>query len=435
MYKIILNLHLFDDVINRTSDSGLTPEMKTYYSKQLIRLMSPKLLHGKWAKKYTIPPKSGMIIEMRRIGTLPKALTAISEAVLPTGGTIAVTAITATLEQYGYFIKYSDLLDLVAIDPMLEEFTSALANQAGRTKDTLTREIVQGGTSRLFAPIVSGGSETPVLLRSSITTNAKLTCAMIREMVAYLKRVDAPQINGVYPIIIHTDVAMDLQADSDWKEAHKYNDAKAIWQGYLGEYGGAEFYETTEAKIIGPDWIFGNADSGGVARMTLHVALDGTGSTNIFPNETITAAQAAELTARIAAAAEDGDTVDLYVGGNLCTLVSVTAGAADTGKFVVNETVKNVAADAVICGTGAGSDGSAVYCSLMLGDGAYAETNLESAGLDFIVKPTTSGGAENALNQYGSVGWKMLHVAKRLVETYMIRCEHSASYGASAVSN
>lgn len=428
--KIVLDLHLFD-TITVTGDSGMTAEMKTFYSKDLIRLASPKLVHGQFAKMYTIPPNSGKIIEMRRVGILPKATTALNEGTAPLGNSVDVTAITATIDQYGDYIRFSDMVDLVAIDPMLEEFTAALANQAGRTKDTLTREELAGGSTRIFAPIVSGETTTPVLLRSSITTNALLTPAMLREMVAYLKRVDAPTINGKYPIIIHTDVAMDLQADTEWKEAHKYTDSEAIWNGYIGSFAGAIVHESTEAKIIGPDWIFGDADNDGVCRLTLYTALTGGGSVDIYPYETISTAQAAELTAKIAA----GTAPQIYVGGNLRTLASVTAGAVTVGKLTVTEAVDDVAQGGMICGASAGSNGSAVYCSIMVGEGAYGETKLEGAGLEFIVKPVTSGGADNPLNQRGSAGWKMAHVAKRLVEQYIVRCEHSASYGLSAVSN
>lgn len=65
-----------------------------------------------------------------------------------------------------------------------------------------------------------------------------------------------------------------------------------------------------------------------------------------------------------------------------------------------------------------------VYLSLLIADKAYATVSVRGkGGTEMIYKPLNSGGVENALNQKGSIGWKMYCGAKILNELFMVRLE------------
>ena len=65
---------------------------------------------------HIFPKNGGKTIEFRKYSPLAKATTPITEGVTPNGNKLNVTAITATIAQYGDWIQLSDLLDLTAID-------------------------------------------------------------------------------------------------------------------------------------------------------------------------------------------------------------------------------------------------------------------------------------------------------------------------------
>lgn len=68
--------------------------------------------------------------------------------------------------------------------------------------------------------------------------------------------------------------------------------------------------------------------------------------------------------------------------------------------------------------------GTNVYLALLLAEKAYASVSVRGkGGTEMIFKPLTSGGVENALNQKGSIGWKMYCGAKILNELFMVRLE------------
>ena len=136
---------------NTTGSNDLSPEMKTFYDKALLKFARPNLVHDQFAQKRNIPKNGGKTIEFRRYSQLPKALTPLTEGVTPTGQNLNGTALTATVAQYGGYITLSDLLILTAIDNNLMEAIELLGDQAGRTLDTITREVLVSGTNVIYA--------------------------------------------------------------------------------------------------------------------------------------------------------------------------------------------------------------------------------------------------------------------------------------------
>lgn len=103
--------------------------MKTFYEKQLIETAQPALVHDQFGTQYPIPKNGGKTIEFRKIDSLPKALTQLTEGVTPQGNKLNVSKVIAEVGQYGDFVPISDMLDLTAIDPMMVETTKRLAGR------------------------------------------------------------------------------------------------------------------------------------------------------------------------------------------------------------------------------------------------------------------------------------------------------------------
>lgn len=432
--KIVLDLRMFDAGVQTTALSApgndLSPEVKTYYDKLLIVSAQPQLVHDQFAQKRDIPKGGGKTIEFRRFTPLKKQLTPLVEGVTPEGQQLDVSRLEATVEQYGGYVMASDMLELTAIDNIGVETTELLGSQAGRTLDTITRDVLCGGTQVIYAPeIQADGSEEPTLAREEINSNCRLTVKLLYEAARALKAMNAPKVDGQnYVAIVGQDVAYDLMVhDKMWRDVHTYSGAEEIFTGELGMIAGFRFVESTEAKVIAPEPICALLPP----RLSLGTALDSTGSTDILPDSAIDAGLASAINQDIG----EGKEYNIYVGGTKARVVSVTGGAAGTAKLTVDQTVKNVPAGAVICGDGAGADGSAVYCVLCLGKDAYGSTSIEGGGLEHIFKPKGSAGTADPLNQRWSMGWKATKAAERLVEENLVRIECGSSFSDRAVSN
>ena len=242
-----INLQLFAELnTNVTGDANLSAENKTFYDMNLIDEATPNLIHDQFGQKRPIPKNGGKKIEFRKFASLGKALNPIDEGVTPNGKKLSVTAYEAEVSQYGDYIVQSDVLELTSIDNTIVEATKILGNQAGLTLDTITRNVLQGGTNVYYCPHSNG---TAVDSRSDLGDDCKLTVDVIKRAVAIMKKNNAPKINGDYVAIIHPFAAYDLMSDPAWIEAHKYANPENIYEGEIGKVAGVRFVESSEAKV------------------------------------------------------------------------------------------------------------------------------------------------------------------------------------------
>lgn len=244
--KLALHLQRFATTTQTTLVSGLSAEMKTFYEDTLIDLAEPKLVHNQFGDKYPIPKNGGKSIEFRKYDSLAKATTPITEGVTPDGNNLNVTTITAEIAQYGDWIQLSDILDLTAIDNNVVQATKLLGSQAGRTLDTITRDVLAGGTNVIYASKDDGAA---VLSRSTLDETCLLTVDAVMEASAVLAGMNADVIDDSYVAVIHPYVKYDIMTSPDWIDIHKYRDPDNIYENEIGKIGNVRFVESTEAKI------------------------------------------------------------------------------------------------------------------------------------------------------------------------------------------
>ena len=410
------NIHLFDGTnynvqttLLNSEGNDLSPEMKTFYAKFLIELVEPKLVHDQFAQKVNIPKNGGKVIEFRKYDSLAKALTPIEEGKTPDGNKLNVTTITSEVHQYGDYIVLSDILTLTAIDNNIVQATKLLGNQAGRTLDTVTRDVLATNTSVLL-PEDSNGDE--ILGRHLLTPTDVVTPDLIFQSAAILGGNNAATIGDSYVAVIHPYAAYDLMRSDEWIDIKTY-DSDDYYKGEIGRIGNVRFVESTEAKI------FKGAD---LASDTRTLAVNGA------------------VTAGDSYITFDGSTAgveaDALIGRQIIIdskIYNVTDN--DTTKIYVKETLPAIADNKVIYPGEGGADGIAVFAVTVIAENAYGTTEIEGGGLEHIYKPLGSGGTEDALNQRASCGWKATKTAEILVPQYMVRIECGSKYSNKAEAN
>ena len=211
---------------------GLSAEMRTYYSDYLIDNAEPYLVHDLFAQKHRIPTGGGKTISFRKYDPLPKRTSPIVEGVTPDGQDFHVSVVEATVSQYGGYIELTDLLLMTAVDNNLCMATKLLGAQAGRTLDTISREVLSGGTNVQYGE--NAVSARHLLVGGKESGNHYLTVDCIRRAVRFLKSQNAEKIDGSYVAIIHPDCTYDLMNDPNWKTPNQYADSKRIFEGEIG---------------------------------------------------------------------------------------------------------------------------------------------------------------------------------------------------------
>ena len=245
-----LDLQRFALNTNTTESEGLADENKTYYHDTLVDNAEPYLVHDQFAEEINIPEHGGKTVEVRIFDVLDKKTTALTEGVTPNGNSLSMSTKDATIYQYGDYVAISDVVSVTAIDPILVQATKAMGSQAGRSLDTITRDILTAGTNVLYAPSISGSTVTPVTRRQDLDENCKLTVDLILKAAAMLEANLAEPINGSYVAIVHPYAAYDLMRSEEFIEWHKYARPEELYKGEIGMIGNVRFVKSTEAKIV-----------------------------------------------------------------------------------------------------------------------------------------------------------------------------------------
>lgn len=407
-------LFIHDLNTNVTTDTGMTDEMKTYYSSYLIGYTKTLLIHDQFGQKHPIPRSGGNKIEFRKKTPFAKALTPLTEGVTPSGKKLSWSKLEATVYQYGDYVTLSDRLIVEAIDPNIVYATENCADQSGRTLDTVTREVLNGGTNVQFADADVTARYKLVGGDATEANNHYLTAHAVKRAVRTLKAGGAKPINGSYVAIIHPDTAFDLTDDSDWIDTKKYTDPSDIFEGEIGKLHGCRFVETLEAKIFHADDLVATGGDNDIRTLTVASYADKV----ITIDEALAAADATALAGRY-----------IIVDGYLYTVASAAAGIAGAATITINETPSHNPADGDVVYPGeAGAAGRDVYSTLFLGADAYGVTEIEGEGLQQFIKQLGSAGTADPINQRATVGWKGSKTAERLVEAFMLRCETASTF-------
>lgn len=393
--------------LNTTYSPGLSPELKTFYDKTLLKEARPNLVHAQLGQKRNIPKNGGKTIEFRGYTALPKTLVPLAEGVTPNGSSLNVKTITATVEQYGDYVALSDMILTTAIDNNLVEANELLGAQSGETLDRLTAEVINSGTNVQF----SGGKTA----RSTLKDGDILTVDDIKKAVRTLKRFNVKKIKGDYVGIIHPDVSYDLTSDPAWENVKTYSDPEDFYAGEIGRIHGVRFVETTEAMIF-----YGDIASD-VSTLTVS-KVDGS---DIYVEETVTSSQATALASKT-----------VIIKGKKLTVTSATAGSDGAAKLTMSAAVpSDIVAKTTIYGGSGAADGRPVYSTLIIGANAYGVIDLAGGGIQTITKQLGSAGTADPLDQRATTGWKAAHAAAILSQEAMVRIESVSSNDATPPTN
>lgn len=387
--------------LNSTASAGSAPLFQEALNRHIITRSKAKLVHHQFGQRTKIPKGKTKTITWDRMNPLPKAKTPLTEGITPKGTAINISRVTAMPQQYGAYISTTDEFDFYKNDPSPEllRLNEILADNAGETQDSLTADVLSCGTNVQYA----GGKSA----RAELTASCVMTVEEIRKAVRTLKNNKAQPIDKDFVAIVDPDVAFDLMSDSAWENVKTYSDPKDMYNGEIGRLYGVRFVETTEAKVFR-----GNALAEDKSEL-IALKVDGK---KLYVADSLTSAEASALATR-----------KIIVNGLTYTVSSAHAGDNGEAYLECSEAVSGSVSEGMSIYPGEGAaNGKPVHATLVIGKDAYGVTD-PKANLETIVKALGSAGSADPLNQRGTMGWKCHHLAKILVDEYMVRIESLAT--------
>ncbi len=224
---------------------------RQYYVKTLLENSEPKLVYAKYGDEHPLPQGNGKRMQWRKFSKLAKALTPLTEGVTPQGNNLTMSTVDGMINQYGDWIRLSDIVKLTALDNLVVQATKQLGSQAGRTRDTIVREVLMGGTAVRYAPKYVSNVETAVTTRSGLDQTALMTPDLLIKAATDLDAMDNDGVDGGedYVAIMHPFVAYDLMRHPEWKDWQIHQNGERLYAHEVGRIGKVHIVTTSEAKI------------------------------------------------------------------------------------------------------------------------------------------------------------------------------------------
>jgi N4-gp56 family major capsid protein len=209
----------------------------TFYKKRSQSFLRKKLYVQKLGTQEEIDRYSGQVLSTWRPIPVAAQTTALTEGTAPADIAITTSTYTATLQQWGAYVKISDLLEVTGRSSMMDVATKVLGYNAALTLDTVTLNVILAAWTVLYA-----NNKTA----ATIDAGDVITAQQIRRIRKIFQAKDVmPGDDDLYNWIIHPDQAYDLDIDDKvggtldvMRRAMGGDQSDGIWTGELTRLAG-----------------------------------------------------------------------------------------------------------------------------------------------------------------------------------------------------
>lgn len=258
---------------NTTTYGDISPAVAAYSVVRMLKRAMPYLQLEKFGQTYPLPTKSTQTAKFRRyymVGAtgsagngnpanpfnIPVATTPLVEGVTPAGSKLANTDYTVTLAQYGDFITITDVVMDTHTDPVLQQATEILGEQAALTVETLRFNVLKAGTNVFYANAVAGRAN--VATKIQLADQRRVTTALNRQnakkissVVASTPDFNTKSVEAAYMAVVHPDLENDIRDMAGFKPVSDYGSHTSPFEGEIGSVEQVRYLSST---VIEP-WV------------------------------------------------------------------------------------------------------------------------------------------------------------------------------------
>ncbi len=260
-----------------TNYGDISPAVAAYSVVRMLKRAMPYMHLEKFGQTYALPTNSTQTAKFRRYflsgatgaaGTgsgafyIPVATTPLVEGVTPAGSRLANQDYTVTLGQYGDFVTISDVVMDTHTDPVLQQATDILGEQAALSVETLRFNTLKAGTNVFYANNVGGRSS--IITTIALADQRRVTSALnrqnakkITQVVASTADFNTKSVEAAYMAVCHPDLETAIRGMTGFKAVADYGPHTTPFEGEIGSVEQVRYLCST---VIAP-WV----DTGGTA--------------------------------------------------------------------------------------------------------------------------------------------------------------------------
>lgn len=256
-----------------TTYGDISPAVAAYSVVRMLKRAMPYLHFEKFGQTYTLPTNSTQTAKFRRYflmgatgaagpdngaGTngagqpfyIPLATTPLVEGVTPAGSLLTNQDYTVQLFQYGDFITITDVIEDTHTDPVLQQSSEILGEQAAVTVETLRYNVLVAGTNVWYANLVA--SRSLVVSAITLTDQRRITTGLNRQnakkitsVVASNPDFNTTSVEASYIAICHPDLETDIRNMTGFIPVAKYGPHTSPFEGEVGSVEQVRYLTST----------------------------------------------------------------------------------------------------------------------------------------------------------------------------------------------
>ena len=200
-----------------TTYGDISPRVGIIAEVKMLEHAEPILVLQKFGDAKPQPKNKGQTVKFRRPVPFAKATTALTEGVTPASQKIAYQDVSVTMAQYGAWTEITDVIADTHEDPVLQDVTMLLGEQAAETFEALTWGVISGGTSVIYA---NGTARNGV--------NTAISLNKLRLASRSLKKQRAKKITKIIRDEGPKGVKAQIQGDEIRVSSKKRDDLQAV---------------------------------------------------------------------------------------------------------------------------------------------------------------------------------------------------------------
>jgi N4-gp56 family major capsid protein len=236
----------------QTTYSGVAQRTNVYAASVFLEHAAPQEVFGLFGDTKPMPKNKAEIIRFRRSVPFPRLTVALTEGVTPTARQMQFEDVSATMQEWGDVVECTDRVRELNEDPVVQEASKNLGEQATETTEGVAYGVLKAGTQVGYA-----NGTTRLGLTTAISLN-KLHAAVrainaqrgkfITEIMSSSVNYDSRNVEAGFVIFAHTDCEHDIRNLAGFIPLAKYGQRKPLCQYELGSVENMRFVLTVNAE-------------------------------------------------------------------------------------------------------------------------------------------------------------------------------------------
>jgi N4-gp56 family major capsid protein len=205
-----------------------------YIAAQTLKRIHRDLVVYGMGKKEKLPNRFSKTFQYTRYEKLDLPYSPITEGVTPSSSDMSINTVQAVMDQWGSFVNLSDVAQITAKHPALQQAIQLLGEQASEVIDRECIKLLLSNTNVTYP-----GAATS---RVTIGAGDIPDTAVVKQVLADLRKQGARGISGrIYQGLLDPFHEMDVMDDTTFVNAASYSNIVALKNGEVGTWFGVRW--------------------------------------------------------------------------------------------------------------------------------------------------------------------------------------------------